>query len=163
MGQQHLTNKEIEIVNETKKTGNYIPTTECKYLYYDAEGPHCSIHRGMGVGDYCKWHYQQDCEWGVAKTSGMQKCDCCGKLSGDTEVLCSALEAVSFRYCGECAKKELEPYGVLIRAFAGIKWENILPHWQDVIEEVCSLRNVELSQFQVDCEMLHKVFQEQNC
>lgn len=79
------------------------------------------------------------------------RCDCCGKIVEHTSVLCSNLVAMSFAYCDDCIKKDLEPYDVLVSYFAGIEWDDIFPHWQNIIRESCKLNCKTIEQFRQDC------------
>ncbi len=78
-------------------------------------------------------------------------CDCCGRLVDHVTTLCSGLVAMSFAYCDDCMKKNLEPYNVLVSYFANTKWDDILPYWQNIIKESCRLHCKIVEQFEQDC------------
>ena len=126
----------------------------CRYLKYDMEGGHCLLHKGEGVGDYCKLKWGNDCDSYVSKNE-KRKCDCCGKIVDHINVLCSGIVAASFAYCNECASKEIEPYNVLVSYFAGEisenKWNDLTAYWQGIIKNSCEVSGHTLEQFFQDC------------
>ena len=84
--------------------------------------------------------------------AGKYKCDCCGKMTNHVEVLCSGIAAISFKYCDECAKKEVEPYHILVSVFAGTRWNDLTAYWQKIITDSCEVSNHTLEQFKKDCD-----------
>lgn len=78
-------------------------------------------------------------------------CDCCGKLVDHVNVMSSSLAAMSFVCCDDCAKTDLEPYGILVSFFAGTKWDDIFYFWQRIIKESCRLHGKTVEQFKQDC------------
>ncbi len=80
------------------------------------------------------------------------RCDCCGKLMDHTNALCSGIAAMSFNYCNDCARKDLEPYSVLVPYFAGTLWRDLTAYWQNIIRESCEVNGHTLEQFHKDCD-----------
>lgn len=127
---------------------------KCKYLRYDAEGAHCSIHEGEGVGEYCKWKYGEDCRYGEAiEVPKTFKCDCCGKEVEKVFTVSSGITAMTFSYCKDCLLSCAEPYDVLISTFAGVdfKKDQLGPHWERVIEESLKIAGKTRQDFEKDC------------
>jgi len=54
-------------------------------------------------------------------------CDVCGKTAAG--VCCSALGAVSFAYCGECAAAGAEPYGILVGTIVALDGIERVSEW----------------------------------
>lgn len=83
------------------------------------------------------------------------RCDCCGKMVDHVNVLCSGIVPVSFAYCNECARKDVEPYSALVAYFADVvaenKWNDLTPYWQEIIKESCEVGGHTLEQFFQDC------------
>ena len=83
------------------------------------------------------------------------KCDCCGRLVDHVNALCSGIVAMSFAYCDGCARKNVEPYNVLVSQFADEisenKWNDLTTYWQKVIKDSCKVSGHTLKQFFQDC------------
>lgn len=59
-----LSEQEVKLIKShraSKKSASPCVPRKCRYISYDAEGAHCSIGAGEGIGNYCRLYAKQFC------------------------------------------------------------------------------------------------------
>lgn len=87
------------------------------------------------------------------------KCDVCGKET-KVVVCASSMGAISYKYCEDCLRKGLEPYGGMVAyiSCAGRFPDDINPAYVDYVRRVLNALGKTEEEFIADCNKANEEF-----